>query len=180
LDPIHSREVFSSKCRHSFITDLENDRVYALRHYRPLSLWATISPPHPGEQGGNSPSISGFFEIIKLYQFFDNNFFINWCGNGPEQFALSYMALEELQKRIDEYFSNEHIEQRCLDVIISVKWLKVMVWRLQARLRPLDTTLLMQLYQICCQVIQQLSLFSRRTLEIHGLELVSSILGCVG
>jgi hypothetical protein len=117
--------------------------------------------------------------MIKLYQFFDNNFFIHWCGNAPEQFGLSYIALQELQKRIDEYFPTEHIEPKCLDVIISVRWLKVMVWRLQARLHPLDTTLLMQLYQICHQVVQQLSLFSRRTLDIHGLDLVSSILGCV-
>jgi hypothetical protein len=149
-----------------------------LKHHRPLSLWPTIHEPDPQDEREGSTLLYGYIQIIKLYRQLDEKFFSLWNNTTPN--TWTDMWIEDLQARIDEPAPAmlEYLEVSAVDLIVSRYWLRVMIWRLQTRLPNTGTGAnvslqFKHLLDICRDVVQQLSNFTRTTLEIHGLDLVS-------
>jgi hypothetical protein len=115
-------------------------RAYALQRHRPLTLQRTISLPTISPEDPDATVLSGFLDLVSLFQHFDENFVSLW--NLSDQTAtllfsdedppVSSAHLEALQKvlalSIPEVSKRSEIQQA--DLLISRQWLKTMVWQL--------------------------------------------------
>lgn len=109
-----------------FITE----RAYALQRHRLLTLHQTISLP-PIESGPEGPILSGFLELIFLFNNFDDEF-LNLWNLQSSVFDTSTTSLSRLQNRLQDglYNISSYTKSQQADLIISRQWLKTMIWQL--------------------------------------------------
>lgn len=109
-----------------FITE----RAYALQRHRPLTIQQTIELPI-AESAEEENIISGFLDLIFLFQNFDNDFLNLWNLQSVGS-ATSPESLVRLQNILQ--FSLQNIssctESQKADLLLTRQWLKTMVWQL--------------------------------------------------
>jgi hypothetical protein len=114
-------------------------RAYALQRHRPLTLQRTISLPSISPDDPDATVLSGFLDLVSLFQHFDDNFVSIWNKSNQtpslpfaEETPVSSTQLEALQAvlatSIPEVSKRSEIQQA--DLLISRQWLKTMVWQL--------------------------------------------------
>ncbi len=111
-----------------------------MQRHRPLTLQRTISLPTVSPDDRDAPVLSGFLDLVSLFQHFDDNFvrLWNYSSQTPalpfsdDISPVSSTQLENLQSvlelSIPEVFKSSEIQQA--DLLISRQWLKTMVWQL--------------------------------------------------
>lgn len=109
-----------------FITE----RAYALQRHRLLTLHQTISLP-PIESGPEGPILSGFLELIFLFNNFDDEF-LNLWNLQSSVIDTSTTSLSRLQNRLQDglYNISSYTKSQQADLIVSRQWLKTMIWQL--------------------------------------------------
>jgi hypothetical protein len=110
-----------------------------LQRHRPLTLQGTISLPTVSPDDPDAPVLSGFLDLVSLFQNFDDNFVSLWNKSNQtptlpfaDQSSVSSSQLQTLQSilagSIPEVSKRSEIQQA--DLLISRQWLKTMVWQL--------------------------------------------------
>jgi hypothetical protein len=151
--------------------------VFAIKHLRPLTLWPTIHEPDPHHEDGNPAVVFGFVQLIKLYRQLDDKFFSYWTNQTASNWSNDW--LDNLEGRINDVVPTllEYLEVSSVDLIVSHQWLRVAIWRLRIQFPSMENSPASLHFKTLCsgcrELIQQLSPYTRATLEIHGLELVS-------
>lgn len=120
---------------------LTHFRAYALQRHRPLTLQRTIDLPYIAPDDPEAPIISGFFDLISLFQSIDDNFVALWNVStrthtlpfvSEEAASISARQLSALQDMlavsIPDVKNRTEVQQA--DLLISRQWLKTMVWQL--------------------------------------------------
>lgn len=117
------------------------ERAYALQRHRPLTLQRTIDLPTIAEDDPEAPIISGFFDLISLFQSIDDNFVALWNVStrttappftSAEAANVSQRQLSALQEMLAASIPDvkKRTEVQQADLLISRQWLKTMVWQL--------------------------------------------------
>lgn len=115
------------------------NRAYALQRHRPLTLQRTISLPTISPDDPDAPVLSGFLDLVSLFQHFDDDFVRLWNVSGktptfplsddnPVVFSQLGSLQEVLDMAIPDVSKRNEIQQA--DLLISRQWLKTMVWQL--------------------------------------------------
>jgi len=136
---VYYREVIHSVC---FMFDiLMLIRAYALQRHRPLTLQRTIDLPSVSPNDSDAGIISGFLDLVSLFQNFDDNFVSLWNVSSrtaslpystPEAISASANQLSALQAILATSIPDvgKRTEVQQADLLISRQWLKTMVWQL--------------------------------------------------
>jgi hypothetical protein len=120
----------STCSRRTFWLLFVTERAYALQRHRPLTLQRTIDLPTL-DQGPESTILSGFLDLVSLFQNFDDNFLSLWnlSNTNAATSSQSLVTLQSILKSaIPHVSSRTEIQQA--DLLISQQWLKTMVWQL--------------------------------------------------
>lgn len=117
-------------CRRTFWLLFITERAYALQRHRPLTLQRTIALPTV-DPGPEATILSGFLDLVSLFQNFDDTFLSLWNVSGAETPA-SAQSLVQLQDILKFAIPNvaERTEIQQADLLVSRQWLKTMVWQL--------------------------------------------------
>jgi hypothetical protein len=117
-------------CRRTFWLLFITERAYALQRHRPLTLQKTINLPTV-DPGSEATILSGFLDLVSLFQNFDDTFLSLWNISGGDAPA-STPALIQLQNILKFAIPNvsERTEIQQADLLVSRQWLKTMVWQL--------------------------------------------------
>ncbi|KAF4973865.1 hypothetical protein FZEAL_9183 [Fusarium zealandicum] len=109
-----------------FITE----RAFALQRHRPLTLQPTIDLP-ADESGREKNIISGFRDLIFLFQNFDDDFLNVWNlqSSGPAASSKSLIRLQTILQSGLPHVSSCTESQKA-DLLVTRQWLKTMVWQL--------------------------------------------------
>ena len=126
---------YATYCRRTFWLLSITERAYALQRHRPLTLQRTIALPTVSP-GPESIILSGFLDLVSLFQNFDDEFLSLWnlsstIGASPTSSA-SPQSLIQLQDILKFAIPNvsQRTEVQQADLLISRQWLKTMVWQL--------------------------------------------------
>ncbi|EPE33942.1 Zn2/Cys6 DNA-binding protein [Glarea lozoyensis ATCC 20868] len=128
-------EPYATYSRRTFWLLFITERAYALQRHRPLTLQRTISLPTVSP-GPESIILSGFLDLVSLFQNFDDEFLSLWnlsttvgASSGSSASPQSLIQLQDILK-----FAIPNVSQRTevqqADLLISRQWLKTMVWQL--------------------------------------------------
>jgi hypothetical protein len=138
LQRLHEESTYSAMtnasckiyCRRTFWLLFITERAYALQRHRPLTLQRTIDLPTMS-QGPESTILSGFLDLVSLFQNFDDTFLSLWNLSGADAPA-STQSLVQLQDILKFAIPNvsERTEIQQADLLVSRQWLKTMVWQL--------------------------------------------------
>lgn len=120
---------------------LIHNRAYALQRHRPLTLQRTLALPTISPDDPEAPIISGFFDLISLFQSIDDNFVSLWNVStqphsapfsSEEAANVSARQLSALQEMLAQSIPDvkKRTEVQQADLLISRQWLKTMVWQL--------------------------------------------------
>ena len=117
-------------CRRTFWLLFITERAYALQRHRPLTLQRTIDLPtvSPGPEG---TILSGFLDLVSLFQNFDDTFLSLWNLSSTNSTASpqSLIRLQDILKfALPDVSERTEIQQA--DLLVSRQWLKTMVWQL--------------------------------------------------
>ena len=147
-----------------------------LQQRRPLSLHATINPPIV--DGGEAAEINGFLHLVNLFRPFDNMFIDVW---NKTRTGVSTEWLAQLQQQLSDalpaYLQSTEIQ--AVDLRCSQLWLRTMVWQLSIShgfLSSAATENAMSFkfpIEISRELVTAASQFSQKTMEVHGIGLVS-------
>jgi hypothetical protein len=117
-------------CRRTFWLLFITERAYALQRHRPLTLQRTIKLPTV-DPGPEATILSGFLDLVSLFQNFDDTFLSLWNLSETDSPA-STQSLVQLQDILKFAIPNvsERTEIQQADLLVSQQWLKTMVWQL--------------------------------------------------
>jgi hypothetical protein len=124
-DPEHA-----THCRRTFWLLFLTERAYALQRHRPLTLQRTIDLPTVSP-GPEATIISGFLDLVSLFQNFDDKFLSLWNLSSTNSNASpeSLVQLQDILRfALPDVSSRTEIQQA--DLLVSRQWLKTMVWQL--------------------------------------------------
>ncbi|KAF2672940.1 hypothetical protein BT63DRAFT_368375 [Microthyrium microscopicum] len=184
---LHNEETYShgldaENCakRKLFWTLFVNERAYAVKMHRPLTLYPTIQMPTPETETENQAAVFGFIQLIKLYRIVDDRFFAIWNRNIEND---SPHWLENVLRTLDALATLNHElpELSAIDLKISRHWLRSIVWQLslgQMSLSsvPVDNNMMYKgLIDACGELVEQASTFPLVAMEIHGLDLAEKL-----
>jgi len=117
-------------CRRTFWLLFITERAYALQRHRPLTLQRTIGLPTVST-GPEAKILSGFLDLVSLFQNFDDTFLSLWNTSSTPSSASpqSLILLQDILKfSLPDVSNRTEIQQA--DLLISRQWLKTMVWQL--------------------------------------------------
>ncbi|KAG0645322.1 hypothetical protein D0Z07_9058 [Hyphodiscus hymeniophilus] len=120
---------YSTYSRRTFWLLFITERAYALQRHHPLTLRRAIALPIV-ESGHEASIISGFLDLVALFQNFGDSFLSRWnLSSGP---TASLPFLAKLQELLQ--YSIPHVSERTniqkADLLVSRQWLKTVVWQL--------------------------------------------------
>ncbi|KAF4628530.1 hypothetical protein G7Y89_g9619 [Cudoniella acicularis] len=167
-----------------FITE----RAYALQRHRPLTLQRTISLPQVAP-GAESKILSGFLDLVSLFQNFDDDFLSLWnISNSNKDSATSPQSLIQLQNILKFAIPNvaERTEIQQADLLVSRQWLKTMVWQLCVTKRLLSSNSSNESMSfhypitIAREVVLVSRLLSPKAFEANGIGILEKVfdIGC--
>ena len=121
---------YATYCRRTFWLLFITERAYALQRHRPLTLQKTIELPkvNPGPEAA---ILSGFLDLVSLFQNFDDTFLSLWNLSSADSTASpqSLVLLQDiLEFSLPDVSDRTEIQQA--DLLVSRQWLKTMVWQL--------------------------------------------------
>ncbi|KAF8854827.1 hypothetical protein BDZ45DRAFT_539264, partial [Acephala macrosclerotiorum] len=121
---------YATYCRRTFWLLFVTERAYALQRHRPLTLQRTISLPIV-DPGPEATILSGFLDLVSLFQNFDDTFLSLW-NLSETDLPASTQSLVQLQDILKFAIPNvsERTEIQQADLLVSRQWLKTMVWQL--------------------------------------------------
>jgi hypothetical protein len=164
-------------------------RAYALQRHRPLTLQRTITLPTISPDDPDAPVLSGFLDLVSLFQHFDDDFVDLWnvssktpafllSDDGSPVSSSKLRSLQEvLDMAIPEVSKRNEIQQA--DLLISRQWLKTMVWQLcvtKGLLSSSSSNESMSFYYpvpIARDVVIVSRSLSKEAFEPHGVGIVS-------
>lgn len=175
----HNRlQIFPSTLLSQTYTNLLQFRAYALQKHRPLTLHASIELPKIKDD--HSISVAGFIHLVNLYLPFDDTFVGLWNKSRSD---CSTFWLAKLQERLSEalpIYLNV-TESQAADLKTSQHWLRTMVWQLSITNGYLSSTspdsamTFRYPVEIAKDLVTVTGGFSQRSMEIHGIGLVSML-----
>jgi len=119
---------YSKFCRRSFWLLFITERGYALQRHRPLTLQLTIALPTV-DPGPEATILSGFLDLVSLFQHFDESFMTLWNMSGSDSSPQALIQLQEILKTaIPDGSDRTEIQQA--DLRVSRQWLRTLVWQL--------------------------------------------------
>lgn len=166
------------------------NRAYALQRHRPLTLQGTITLPTISPDDPDAPVLSGFLDLVSLFQHFDDDFVRLWNVSSKtpafpfsdDTSPVSSSQLGSLQEVLDmaipEVSKRNEIQQA--DLLISRQWLKTMVWQLcvtKGLLSSSSSNESMSFHypiSIARDVVLVSRSLSKEAFEPHGVGIVSS------
>lgn len=173
-------------CRRTFWLLFITERAYALQRHRPLTLQRTIDLPTV-DPGPEATILSGFLDLVSLFQNFDDTFLSLWNVSGAETPA-SAQSLVQLQDILKFAIPNvsERTEIQQADLLVSRQWLKTMVWQLcvtKGLLSSASTNESMSFHypvNIARDVVLVSRLLSPKAFEANGVGILEKIfdIGC--
>ncbi|KUJ18823.1 uncharacterized protein LY89DRAFT_696272 [Mollisia scopiformis] len=124
---------YATYCRRTFWLLFITERAYALQRHRPLTLQRTINLPTV-DPGPEATILSGFLDLVSLFQNFDDTFLSLWNLSETDSPAPT-QSLVQLQDILKFAIPNvsERTEIQQADLLVSRQWLKTMVWQLCVR-----------------------------------------------
>lgn len=129
-DDLSDDPTLAKYARRMFWVLFITERAYALQRHRPLTIQKTIELPI-AESALEENIISGFLDLIFLFQNFDNDFLNIWNLQAVGS-TTSPESLVRLQNILQ--FSLQNIssctESQKADLLLTRQWLKTMVWQL--------------------------------------------------
>lgn len=151
-------------------------RAYALQKHRPLTLHATINLPSVAEDP--SKPIAGFIHLVNLYRPFDDTFVGLWNKSRTD---CSTLWLAHLQTQLSQALPAvlDGTETQAADLRASQHWLRTIVWQLSITNNFLSSTssdssmTFGYPIEIAKDLVAVTSQLSRRSMEVHGVGLVS-------
>ncbi|KAH7413072.1 RING-3 [Cadophora sp. MPI-SDFR-AT-0126] len=119
---------YSKYFRRTFWLLFITERGYALQRHRPLTLQLTIDLPTV-DPGPEATILSGFLDLVSLFQHFDETFMTLWNMSGSDSSPQALIQLQEILKTaIPEGSDRTEIQQA--DLRVSRQWLRTLVWQL--------------------------------------------------
>ena len=151
-------------------------RAYALQKHRPLTLHATINLPTVDQE--TSTSINGFIHLVNIYRPFDDTFIGLWNKSRTD---CSTYWLAQLQRQLTEALPAylDTTESQAADLRTSQQWLRTMVWQLSitndflSSNSPDGSMTFHYPIEIAKDLVAVTSQFSKQSMEVHGIGLVS-------
>ncbi|CAK7232665.1 hypothetical protein SCUCBS95973_008335 [Sporothrix curviconia] len=127
--------VSAAYARRMFWVLFITERAYALQRHRPLTLQSTLAVPSVSAMGPDVGVLTGFLDLISLFQHFDADFIASWNSANPARSPSSVSEYEPLSRLQDvlQYAlpsASDHAEMQQADFLISRQWLKIIVWKL--------------------------------------------------
>ncbi|KAG4444360.1 hypothetical protein IFR05_000125 [Cadophora sp. M221] len=119
---------YSKYCRRTFWLLFITERGYALQRHRPLTLQPTIDLPTV-DPGPEATILSGFLDLVSLFQHFDESFMNLWNSSGSDSSAQALIQLQELLKTTIPD-SSERTDIQQADLRVSQQWVRTLVWQL--------------------------------------------------
>ncbi|KAH6663758.1 hypothetical protein B0J14DRAFT_609002 [Halenospora varia] len=120
---------YSTYCRRTFWLLFMTERAYALQRHHPLTLRHTIALPTV-EQGPETTILSGFLDLVALFQNFGDAFLSLWnLSSGPTA-SLPFLAKLQDVLQYSILYVNERMDIQKADLLVSRQWLKTVVWKL--------------------------------------------------
>ena len=172
----------SERCRivyrKSTITKLTTFfRAHAIHKHRPLTLHATIQPPQYGEPG-ECAETTGLTYQVNLFRVIDDEFSRSWNKGRSDCSASWLMRIQDqLTEALPEDVKCSDIQ--LADLSVTQQWLRSIVWQLATASGCLSSNspaIAMNFsypIDIARDVLSITSRVSRRSMEIHGIGLVS-------
>jgi hypothetical protein len=122
---------YASYARRTFWLLFITERAYALQRHRPLTLQRTIDLPIIPSNHAEATILSGFLDLLSLFQNFDDDFLSVWNQSTTNSLASadSLLRLQAILKSALPHVT-ERTENQQADLLISRQWLKTMVWQL--------------------------------------------------
>jgi len=122
---------YGSSARRTFWLLFITERAYALQRHRPLTLQRTIQLPQIAANHPDATILSGFLDLLSLFQNFDDEFLSVW-NLSTTQSTASAESLIKLQAILNSALPNvtSRTEIQQADLLVSRQWLKTMVWQL--------------------------------------------------
>ncbi|KAK0127519.1 hypothetical protein ONS96_007053 [Cadophora gregata f. sp. sojae] len=119
---------YAKFCRRTFWLLFITERGYALQRHRPLTLQVTIDLPTV-DPGPEATILSGFLDLVSLFQHFDESFMTLWNMSGSDSSPQALIQLQEILKTaIPDGSDRTEIQQA--DLRVSRQWLRTLVWQL--------------------------------------------------
>lgn len=182
-DPLHK-----TYCRRTFWILFITERAYALQRHRPLTLQRTIDLPTV-DPGPESTILSGFLDLVSLFQNFDDSFMSLWNLSGSNTDSItSPQLLIQLQEILNFAIPNvaERTEIQQADLLISKQWLKTMVWQLSLTKRLLSSSSSNESmsfhYPVCIarDVVAVSRMLTPKAFEANGIGILEKVfdIGC--
>lgn len=176
-----------------FITE----RAYALQRHRLLTLQRTLALPAVDPAAPEAHILSGFLDLISLFQHFDNDFLALWnlpLATPPPAGTPPPEPLTRLQSVLARRGPppGHCAESQQADLVVSRQWLKTMVWQLCVSKTPLpsssrsrsrtadDSMTLHYPVTIAREVVAAARHLPRGALEANGVGIVEKVfdIGC--
>lgn len=149
-----------------------------MQKHRPLTLHPTIELPKIEDDP--SISVAGFIYLVNLYHPFDDTFVGLWNKYRSDCSTVWLAQLQEqLSKALPAYLNVT--EGQAADLKTSQQWLRTMVWQLSITSGYLSSTssdssmTFRYPIEIAKDLVTVTGGFSQRSMEIHGIGLVSII-----
>ncbi|KAK3720067.1 hypothetical protein LTR37_003890 [Vermiconidia calcicola] len=156
------------------------ERAYALQQHRPLTLYATINLPSFQDEPEEAEKLNGFLHMVKLYRPFDDSFVGLWnkakTGCTTEWLA---QVQQQLSDALPVYLQGT--ESQAVDVKVSQKWLRTLVWQLSMSHGYLssaaaDKAMSFQFpIEISRDLVAVTAQFSQQAMEVHGIGLIEKL-----
>lgn len=123
-------------------------------------------------------SVEGFIYLVKLYRPFDDNFIGLWNKTRSDcsTFWLAQLQ-QQLTRALPIYLSVT--ESQAVDLRVSQQWLRTMVWQLSITSGYLSSTSSESSMtfgypiEIARDLVAVIGDFSKQSMEVHGIGLVS-------
>ena len=155
------------------------ERAYSIERHHPLTLHATIELPTVDEEPEEASTISGFLHMINLFRALDDTFINLWNKSRTE---CSTAWLANLQQQLSDALppNLNSTESQAADIRISQQWLRTMVWQLSitngylSSSSPDSSMTFKYPIEIARDLAKDISILSLQSMEVHGIDLVSS------
>ncbi|KAL2061209.1 hypothetical protein VTL71DRAFT_7482 [Oculimacula yallundae] len=119
---------YSKYCRRTFWLLFITERAYALQRHRPLTLQLTINLPTV-DPGPEATILSGFLDLVSLFQHFDEPFMNVWNTAGSDSSPQALIQLQDALKTASPD-NSDRTEIQQADLRVSRQWLRTLVWQL--------------------------------------------------
>lgn len=151
-----------------------------MQKHRPLTLHATISLPTVDQDPANY-SLAGFIYLVNLYRPFDDTFIGLWNKSRTDCSPLTLARLQQqLTAALPPFLSTT--ESQAADLRTSQQWLRTMVWQLSiangflSSTSPDSSMTFRFPIEIAKDLVEVTRQFSKQSMEVHGIGLVSTSL----